>query len=111
MFVVADEAAVRISGQGSLAGAGETEEDRGVAVLPDVGRTVHGEHILLVRKDVVEYREDTLLDLACVPGAPDQDDLLAEVDDGEIALTRSVQFWVRFEAGSRDDGPLRFYRL
>jgi len=37
MLVVADEAALRVRREGRLAGAGEAEEQRAVALLPDVG--------------------------------------------------------------------------
>ena len=41
MLVVADQHAVRVGRQRRLAGAGEAEEDRHVAVLADVGRAMH----------------------------------------------------------------------
>jgi hypothetical protein len=53
-----------------LPGAGEAEEDGDVlAVLRDVRGAVHG-HDALERQPVVHQREDGLLDLAAVEGAP-----------------------------------------
>ena len=46
VLVVADQRAVRIGRQRGLAGAGQAEEDRGVAVRADIGRAVHRHHAL-----------------------------------------------------------------
>src|SRR4051794_19273971 len=43
-LVVADQRAVRIGRQRGLAGAGEAEEQRAVAVLADVRRAMHRHH-------------------------------------------------------------------
>ena len=72
VLVVADQPAIRIARQRRLAGAGQAEEERGVAGLADVGRAVHREHALQ-RQQVVEDREDRLLVLAGVAGAGDDD--------------------------------------
>ena len=47
VFVVADEAAFGVGGERRLAGAGEAEEESGVAAAADVRRTVHREDALL----------------------------------------------------------------
>jgi len=67
---------------------------------------MHGQHIALVWKDVVQYREDTFLDLACVACSTDEDDLLGEVQNSEVLLTRAVNCRVGMEAGSTNDAPL-----
>ncbi len=42
VFVVADERALGVGGEGRLAGAGEPEEERDVSPRSDVGGAVHG---------------------------------------------------------------------
>ena len=79
VLVVADQMALGIGGQRRLPGAGETEEDRHVAVLADVRRAVHREDAL-ERQPVVHQREDRLLDLARVEGAADEDLLTGRVE-------------------------------
>ena len=81
-LVVADEGAVRVGGEGRLAGAGEAEEDGGVAVLAFVGGAVHSSHAAQ-REEVVHHGEDALLHLAAVPGAADEGHALGEVEGHE----------------------------
>ena len=66
MFVVADEVAVGVGGEGGLAGAGQAEEEGGVTVLALVGRAMHGHHAVQ-RQPVVHHGEDTFLHLTAVP--------------------------------------------
>ena len=80
-FVVADEAPVRIGGEGGLAGPGEAEHDRRVAARADVARAVHRE-VPGVREQEVHHREDRLLhDSAVVGSSDDEADPVPEVDD------------------------------
>ena len=46
MFIVADQRALGIGRERGLAGAGEAEEHRGIAVGADIGRAVHRHHAL-----------------------------------------------------------------
>jgi hypothetical protein len=89
VFIVTDQPTVRIARQRRLSGAGEPEEERGVAVGADVGRAVHREHALQ-RKGVVEDGEDGFLDFTGVVRAADEHELLAEVDEDEDLGARSV---------------------
>lgn len=66
VLVVADEVAVGVGGEGGLAGAGQAEEEGGVAFLSLVGRAVHGHHAVQ-RQPVVHHGEDALLHLTSVP--------------------------------------------
>ena len=79
MLVVADQRARRIGRQRRLAGARQAEEDRRVAVRPDIGRAMH-RHDALCRQQVVERGEHRLLHLAGIGGAADQHDHAREVD-------------------------------
>ena len=83
VLVVANEGAVRVGGERRLAGAGEAEKDRRIALLADVGRAMH-RHDVLRGQEVVEVGENRLLHFACVARAADQNDLAGEVagDDG-----------------------------
>ena len=98
MLVVADEAAGRIGGERRLAGAGEPEEHRRIAVGADVGGAVHG-HDALGRQHVVERAEDRFLHLTGVAGPADQHQLPAQVDHDEGAAPGAVPVGVRLEVG------------
>ena len=65
--------------QGRLAGAGQAEKDRAVALGPDIGRAVHRQHVAR-RQHEVEIAEHRFLDLAGIAGAADQDEPGGEVD-------------------------------
>ena len=107
MFIVADELAVGVSGQGGLAGAGQTEEDSGVTFCADVSGAVHGEYALL-GQDVVHDGEDGLLDFACVLGAADDCQMLFVVQQDRSFGVGAVAFGDALEAGSSDDGVVGF---
>src|SRR5690606_5921642 len=93
MLVVAKERARRIRRQRRLAGSREPEEDRRVAVRPDIGRAVHG-HDTAFRQQVVERREYRLLHLAGIAASADQHDHAGEVDGddglGTCTMARRV---------------------
>ncbi len=105
MLVVADEPALRVGAQGRLAGPAEAEEHRRVAVLADVGRAVHAQHVPVLGQDEVQHAEDALLDLAGIGGATDQDHLAGEVHRREVVLARTVNLRVGQKARSADDVP------
>ena len=94
---------VGIGGERRLAGAGQAEEDRGVAARPHVGRAVHREHALR-RQQVVERGEDRLLHLARVPGPADEHQLLGEVEDDERPAAGPVAGRVGLEVGRVQHG-------
>ncbi len=105
MLVVADQESVRCRGERRLAGAGQPEEDGDVPLRRGVGRAVHRHHVLL-RQQVVEHGEDRLLDLPCVAGAADDDELPREVDDDEGFGIGAVDLRLGVEGGKVDDGEL-----
>ena len=82
VLVVADQGPRAVRRQRGLAGAGEAEEDRGVALGADIRRAMHRQHVL-GRQHVVQIAEHRLLDLAGVFGAADQHQLLGEIDEDE----------------------------
>ena len=94
MLVVADEGAVRIGRERRLAGAGEAEEDRRVAVAAGVGRAMH-RHDLLRRQEVVEDGEHRLLHLARIARAADQHDLAREVAGDDRSRCARHAAWDR----------------
>ena len=108
VLVVTDELALGVGGEGGLDGAGEAEEDSGLVGLGvHVGRAVHREDVLL-GQDVVHGGEDALLDLACVLGAADDDEVRLIVDhDGSLGVD-AVNSGVALEAGGAEDGVVRF---
>ena len=98
VLIVADQQALRVGGQGGLAGAGQAEEDGGVlAVQVGVGRAVHGSHALQ-RQVVVHHGEHTLLHLAAVPGV-DDDLLTAGNVEGNAGLAVQAQFLIVLDLG------------
>ena len=103
MLVVADQRALRIGRQRGLAGAGEAEEDRGVAVGADIGRAVHRHHALF-GQIVVQRGEHALLHLAGIIRPADQDDLAGEIDRDHVLRTHAVAFRIGPEARQVDDG-------
>ncbi len=105
VLVVADQGPLGIGGQGGLAGAGQAEEQGGIAALADIGGAVHREHALL-RQQVVQGGEDRFLDLAGVAGAADQDDALFQVEDDEDLGVRAILVRIGMETGRLQDGEL-----
>ena len=107
-LVVADQDAVRIGRERGLAGAGQAEEQRAVAVLADVGRAMHRHHALR-RQIEVEHGEDRLLHLARIGRAADQHDLAGEIDrhHGVGAFAAAVTLGVRLERRHVDDRHVR----
>jgi hypothetical protein len=78
VFVVADELALRVGGEGCFTRTGEAEEDGGAGFFHvGVGRAVHGGDAL-ERVVVVHHGEHTLLHFAAVPCV--DDNLLAAGD-------------------------------
>ena len=98
VLVVADQSALRIRRQRCLARSRQAEEERGIAILADVCRAVHG-HDALQRQQVVENREDGLLDLAGVGRVADQADAALEADDDERVACRAVNLRDCLEGG------------
>jgi hypothetical protein len=61
MFVVADQAAVRVGGQRGLAGAGQAEEQRGFAVAADIGAAMHRQHAAAGQFQFITVKIDFLI--------------------------------------------------
>ena len=82
MLVVTDQTAPRIGRQRGLAGARETEEQGNIALLADIGRAVHCHHAF-ERQQIIQNREDGLLDFATVAGAADDTQTLLKIERNE----------------------------
>ena len=106
VFVIADQRALRIGGERGLAGAGQAEEDRGVAVGADIGRAVHRHHALLGQVEV-QRGEHALLHFAGIIRPADQDDLAGEIDRDDVLRLAAVAFRIGAEARQIDDRELR----
>src|SRR5689334_8181317 len=96
MLVVADQTSFGISGERSLAGTRQTEEDRDVAFSANVGRAVHAHHVAL-RQKVVHDRKCALLRFAGVRRATDEHEPLAEVHQDERGRASAVALWIGLE--------------
>ena len=106
VLVVTDQRALRVGRQRGLAGAGQAEEHRGVAVGPDIGRAVHRHHALFGQV-IIQRGENRLFHLAGILGAADQDDLAGEVDRDHVLRTHAVAFGIGLEARQIDDRQFR----
>ena len=106
MLVIADQNPRGVGGESGLAGAREAEEDRGVAVGPDVGRAMHRQHVAFGQQ-VVQHREDRFLDLAGIDGAADDDQTLGQVDDDEAFAVGAVRCRIGMAAWRMQDGEAR----
>ena len=106
VLVIADQRAVRIGGERRLAGAGEAEEDRRIAVLADVGRAMH-RHDLFRRQEVVEDAEHGFLHLARIARAADEHDLARQVAGDDRLASRAMPLGIGAEGRQIDDRQLR----
>ena len=103
MLIVADELTGGIGGKSGLARTGKAEENRGNAIVADVGGAVHGQNALL-GKDEVHDGERRLLDFAGVLGAADNGKVLFVIEHDGGFGARIVALRVALEARSGDDG-------
>ena len=105
MLVVTNQVAAFVGRQGGLAGAGQAEEQCGVAVFADVGGTVHGQYVLLWQQEVL-HGEHGLLHFTGVTHAGDQDFLGSKVDhDGAVGVG-AITLGHALEERRVDDLPL-----
>ena len=102
MLVVADKRTVGGRRKRRLAGARQAEEDRGVAVLADIGRAVHRQHAAL-RQDVVQIGEDGLLDLAGIARPGDEDRAPGEIAGDDRRRAHAIALGLGLESGHGDD--------
>ena len=98
VFIIPDQGTLRICRQGGLAGAGQTEEQGHISLLPFVAGAVHGQDIL-ERQQVVHHGEDGFLQFSGIHAAADQDYFLIEIQDDEGFRMGMVHSRVRFHAG------------
>jgi len=105
VLVVANQRAVGIGRERGLAGAGQSEKQRHIAVPADVGGAVHRHHA--VRRQIeIERGEYRLLHLAGVGGVADQNDLAAKVDGDDGVAAHAVPLGIGLEGGKVNDGQL-----
>ncbi len=89
VLVVSDQAPFRVGGKSGLAGSRQSEKDRRVSILPDVGGTVH-RHDSLEREKIVEDGEDGFFDLARVRGVAYDAKFLRKVECDKGIRRRAV---------------------
>ena len=106
VLVVPDQRARGVGRERRLARAREAEEDRDVAVRPDVGGAVHRED-LLQREAIVHHGEDRLLDLAGIERAADDDLAAGRMEDDERARSRPVRLGIRLDVRRVEHERLR----
>ncbi len=106
VLIVSDELPRGIGRQRGFPRAREAEEDRGITRGADIGRAVHRHH-MSSGHEVVERGENRLLHFACVSRAPDQHELLAEIDRNEGARSRAVTCGIGLKVRGVQDGEAR----
>ena len=111
VLVIADQRAVRVAGQGGLAGAGQAEEQgdvTGAAVggAADVGAAMHGQHAF-GRQLPVHHAEDRLLDLPAILAAGDHHHALGEGHGDGGAAAHAVRRRVGLHVGGVQDDVVR----
>ncbi|QTK80153.1 hypothetical protein AT6N2_C2567 [Agrobacterium tumefaciens] len=105
VLVIADQRACRIGRQRCLAGAGEAEEDGGIALRTDIRRAMH-RHDALGGQQVVQNREDRLLIFAGIARTTDQNETLGQVAGDNRFRAATVAHRISLEARQIDDGKL-----
>ena len=110
VLVVADQQSVGVGRQGGLAGAGETEQDGGVAVGADVGRAVHRQLALGGEHEVHQREHRLLVDAAVVGLAEHQRDPVLDVDDDGPLGEGAVALGVAVERRHVDQRPAGLWR-
>jgi len=83
MLVIADQKAIRISGEGRFPGSGQAEEDGGITLWPSIGGAVHGQDLLFYRQEIVENGKDRFLDFSGIAGAANDNHFAGKMDDDE----------------------------
>ena len=106
VLVVADQRARGVGRQGRLAGAGEAEKDRRVALRSDIGRAMHRQHVA-GRQHEIQIAEDRFLDFAGIAGAADQHQTRREIDEDEGLGADAVEFRNGAEIGRVQDRESR----
>ena len=107
VLIVSNQLAFQVGGQGSLARAGQAEEQRHVALMAGVGGTVHGKDSLQ-RHQVIHHGEDGLLHLPGVVRSSNESGLGFEIQRDERFRFRAVGRGLGVAIGRGDDGELRF---
>ena len=97
VFVIANQLAFWIGGQGGFAGAGQAEEHRHVTFFTHVSRAVHGSDAFQ-RQQVVHHGEHTLFHFAAVPGAANQLHAFGQVESDKVFRVQALLLPVRVSA-------------
>ena len=105
VLVVTDQVTAFVGGQGSLAGARQTEEQGHVACFANVGGAVHREYVGS-RQQVVLHRKHGFLHFTGVAHAGDQHFFLGEVEDHATIGVGAVTLWHALEVGNVEHLPL-----
>src|SRR5690606_21614104 len=95
-------------GQGGLPGSRKTKKDRRIPLFPNIDRTMHGERILVDRKNEIKRRKNSLLNFAGISRPPDQDYFFCEIQNSKIMLSSSILFGIRHKPRGIYNRPFRF---
>ena len=109
MLVVTDQVTVRVGRQGGLAGAGQAEEQAGLAGLADVGGTVHRQHVFFRQQEVLD-REHGFFHFAGIVHTCQQNFALGKVDHHGAVRVGAVALGNTLEVGGVEDLPFLLVR-
>ena len=104
VFVVADQSAIWVGGERRFPGAGQAEEQCGVATFADVRGAVHREYVAL-RQKVIQHAEDRLFDFPSIVRSRNEDQFFLERDrDADFGI-RAIAGRVAVEVACVQDRP------
>ena len=106
VLIITNKFSFRISRKSGFSSTRKTEENGSITVFSNVGRAMHGKHILLMWKNEIQNGENSFFDLSCVSSTTNKNHLLSEVQNCKVMLTGSVNFRIGIETRSANDPPL-----
>ena len=106
MLIIANQETIRVGGQRSFSGSGQTKKQRDFIVRPLVCRAVHRENTLF-RQQIVQDGENGFFHFTGILCAADQNDLAGKIDDDESFRICSVLCRIGGHAGCAEYGESR----
>src|SRR5690606_24535596 len=91
---------------GVFSGTGKSEEQGYISVFTFIGRTVHAQYFMFLRKQVIQYTENAFFHFASVGRTANQDNFTSKVYDSEITLTGTINCRISIKARSLQNEPI-----
>ena len=107
MLIIADQFAIGVGRQCGFAGARQAEENRAIAIRPDIDRTMH-RHDALGRQSIIEHGKHRFLGLTGIRCAANQNHFLVKIDRNHGLGAAAVARRIGFETGEIQNHKLWF---